>query len=112
MHRFGWLILVTLVSLTALAPVGLCPCWLVADVRTFHPHPDGHPERPHGHGYLFEMFDAQSVAIVAVALIPAHELVRLLAQDSLWQQVIGLTLGAAGWIPPPFEPPPRIFLPS
>lgn len=109
MPRFAWLILVALVSLTALTPVGLCPCWLMADVRAYHPHPDGHPERPHGHGYLLELFDAQPVAIVVVALIPAHDLVMFLAHGSLWQWVMGLALGPAGWVSPPIKPPPRLI---
>jgi hypothetical protein len=96
-----------LISLTALAQPGLCPCWLMLDVR--HPHPDGQAEQEHGHGYLNDLFSAGTPAIVTLSLAAAHTLIAMLALGGLWRSAADETLPMAGWILTLEPPPPRRF---
>ncbi len=92
----------------AFAQPGLCPCWLMIDVAAHHPHLDGHPERPHTHGYLFDLFQAQTVAAVPLTLVPLSILIALQAAGGLWQPLHNLSLHVSGWSFSPPTPPPRM----
>lgn len=107
MSRFALALLVLLIGLTALAQPGLCPCWLMQDVRAHHPHPDGHPERSHAHDYLDDLFSAGTPALVNLSLITARSLLGLLALGSLWRAAANERLTASGWIMRLEPPPPR-----
>lgn len=99
--------LVLLASLMAVAPPGLCPCWLIRDVRDYHPHFDGHPERPHSHDYLFEMFPTGTTALAEPNLLPASSLIVLLALALLWHSRRDAALYGRIIVPAPLTPPPR-----
>lgn len=97
-----------LAGFTMVAQPGLCSCWLLEDVATNHPHPDGHPERPHSHDYLFEMFVSGLVAPPPQTLIPAGLLVAHLASQGLHRPAATLSRAPAiGWQPAIEPPPPR-----
>ena len=100
-------ILVFLAGLTTLAQPGLCPCWLIGDVRTNHPHFDVHPERPHHHNYLFEMFPAGVAVLSKPNLLPAASLILLLGLAVLWQSRRDALVFSRPWAPVPLTPPPR-----
>lgn len=99
--------MIVLVGLVALAQPGLCPCWLIADVREYHPHPDGRPQQPHDHDYLFDMFHAQTAVALVVWLAPASALLVLWALGSLWRLIAGHSLPGQSWSTSPLTPPPR-----
>ena len=99
--------LVFLAGLTAFTQPGLCPCWLIKDVRYNHPHFDGHPERPHNHNYLFEMFPAGTAVLAEPELVPAAGLILALALAALWLTVTDAAATARAWVLPPLIPPPR-----
>jgi len=100
-------IVVFLAGLTALAQPGLCPCWLIGDVRGHHPHFDGHPERPHHHNYLFEMFPAGVAVLSEPSLLPAASLILLLGLAVLWQTRLDAAVFSRPWGLVPLTPPPR-----
>lgn len=107
MSRPALALLIFLAGFTALAQPGLCPCWLVRDVRIYHPHPDSHPERPHPHGYLLELFNAESAAVAPPLPIPARTLILFLALSTVWWCVGSYAPSLTGWAFPPSTPPPR-----
>jgi hypothetical protein len=100
--------LVFLAALTSLAQPGLCPCWLVADLEEFHPHPGGddQAEFPHSHAYLHEIFQAQPAGM-APALVTARAFVAELTARTLWQRLLEGHAWSAGWGDRPEHPPPR-----
>ena len=100
-------LLVFLAGLTALAQPGLCPCWLASDVREFHPHFDGHPERPHSHGYLFEMFPAGVAVLAEPRLAPAASLILALVLAAMLQARTEAEIFSRPWAPLLLTPPPR-----
>jgi len=108
MSRSTLALLIFLVSFTALAQPGLCPCWLFADVGKYHPHPDGHPGRPHSHAYLFELYNSQTVASTPSLPTPARALILALALGALWLYVAHTTVAILGWAAHPPIPPPRL----
>ena len=108
MSRLTFVLLLFLASYTAFAQPGLCPCWLLRDVRHYHPHLDNHPERPHSHGYLLELFNAETVAIAPSLPLPARTLILLLALGSLWWRIGYLAGSITPWTAPPPTPPPRL----
>jgi hypothetical protein len=99
--------LVFLAGLITFAPPGLCPCWLLADAQHLHPHPGGHPERPHSHGYLFDLSMSGMPAVAEPTLLPAATLILALALAARWRTVVQLALPYRPWAPPPQTPPPR-----
>ncbi len=107
MSRSALALLIFLAGFMALAQPGLCPCWLVRDVRLYHPHPGGHPERPHSHGYLLELFNAESAAVASPLPIPARTLILFLALSTVWWCIGGYAPALTGWASPPSTPPPR-----
>ena len=107
MSRLTLALLILLAGSIALAQPGLCPCWLIPDVGKYHPHPDGYPERPHPHGYLLELFNAESAAVVPPFPIPARTLILFLALSTVWWCMGGNAPSLTGWASPPSTPPPR-----
>ncbi len=108
MPRPVLILLALLIGLTAFAPPGLCPCWLMMDIRAYHPHPSGHPEASHNHDYLNDLFSTGLAAVASLALIPAHALIALLTTPQLWRHIIHDFTFAHGWIPSLDPPPPRL----
>ena len=108
MRRLTLALLLFLAGYLALVQPGLCPCWLMRDVRTYHPHPFAHPEHPHPHDYLLEIFNAESVAVAPPLLIPARILILALALNGLWWRIGSHAFSAADWAAPPPIPPPRL----
>jgi hypothetical protein len=108
MSRVGLALLIFLAAYIALAQPGLCPCWLMHDVRTYHPHPFAHPERPHPHDYLLEIFSAETAAVSPPAPMPVLTLILLLALGSLWWRTDSSRVPLARWAAPPATPPPRL----
>jgi hypothetical protein len=93
----------------AFTPPGVCPCWLMEDPAHTHPHPDGHPEKAHNHGYLFNLFQTQtSAAGPIMTLLPVSLLLALLVASGLWRQLIHVPTFAAGWTAAPLSPPPKL----
>ncbi len=101
-------LLILLISLTAFAQPGLCPCWLMADVQTRHPHLGGDPGGDHGHDYLNDLFSAGLAAVATFSLIPARTLIALLATGNLWRPIADHSSFAHGWTPTLEPPPPRL----
>jgi hypothetical protein len=79
----------------------------MGDLADFHPHPGGHPERPHSHAYLFEMFLSGTAAILGPALLPAASLILALALAAHWRRLAELSWPAWSWMARPLTPPPR-----
>jgi hypothetical protein len=96
-----------LVTLVAIAPPGLCPCWLLREPERVHPHLDGWPERPHRHEYLFSLFQSQAAAAAPVAVLPAGLLLLCQALAAVWRRIPEPIFPARGWSFSPLTPPPR-----
>lgn len=90
-----------------LTPPGVCPCWLMFDPAEHHPHPDGHPERPHTHDYLLDYFRSQTAVAVPDLSLPAALLIALQASSGLRQPLGHAEAHAAGWSAAPLTPPPE-----
>jgi len=91
----------------AFAQPGVCPCWLMPDPAHQHPHVGANPDEPHSHGYLFDLFQAQTVAAAPLTLVPASIVTALQAASELWRPLHTLSLPANGWSFAPPVPPPR-----
>lgn len=96
-----------LIGLLPLARPGLCPCWMFADPQAFHPHPYGHAEVPHDHGYLFDMSPSVPAQPPPPLLSPQEIVERLRAQGDLWSRSGVAVVGGVEWSTPPATPPPR-----
>jgi hypothetical protein len=107
MSRLVIVLSICLVGLTALAQPGLCPCWLMMDINSYHPHLDRHPDRPHSHDYLGDLFNAGVPALVPFAHLTAHSLIALLALGVLWRLAMDAVIAASEWISALEPPPPR-----
>lgn len=94
----------------AFTPPGVCPCWLMADPGHNHPHLDGHPEKPHRHDYLIDLFQSQAIVAAPLALMPLSLLIALLAANSLWRRLSQTWAFTPGWNALPITPPPRLRL--
>jgi hypothetical protein len=99
--------LIVVSLLVTLMPPGLCPCWLMEDVRALHPHPGGFPDSPHDHDYLFEIFQAQPVAAAELTPNPVGALIEQLLGGSVWHTRRSSVLWAPAWHSSPPTPPPR-----
>lgn len=108
MPRSTLSVLLFLAGFTVFAQPGLCPCWLMVDVQKYHLHPFAHPERPHPHDYLFEIFNAESAAVAPPLPLPARTLILALALSGLWLWIGSHTASVANWMTPPPTPPPRL----
>lgn len=107
MSRFTIALFVFLVSLTALAQPGLCPCWLMIDAQKYHPHPGNDPEREHKHAYLADLFNADSVAVEPLTAVPISMLIALAMALALWRPLRHNLEFATGRTPALDPPPPR-----
>jgi hypothetical protein len=107
MPRMMLAVLITVIALTALAPFGLCPCWLYLHVEQFHPHSPGQAAHPHSHDYLHEIYQSQAAAAIPAAVLPAAVFVLLLAGLPRWRPLPQLAPRGAGWNSPVDAPPPR-----
>lgn len=103
------LVLVLLTTLTAFAQPGLCPCWLMADVAHYHPHPDGHPEKLHAHNYLNDLFQSQVIVIATLTFVTARMLIAILESQMRYALIHGDAAIPRGWVALIEPPPPRIF---
>jgi len=101
------LLLACVLGLTVLAQPGLCPCWLIPNVKVIHPHPAGNANQPHGHDYLFEMLPAYAAVIANLAVLPAWALILLLGMAGLWRRMSHVALSGGDTAPRPPFPPPR-----
>lgn len=105
MTRSAALAIAALVLITALAPPGLSPSWLLRDVAVIHPHvTDAGLDHPHD--FLFD-FTAMGDAAVAGLPVPLSALVTALTAVALWRRTEDFTLDALPWSPPPLVPPPK-----
>lgn len=111
-RRLAFALLIVMAGYMSLAQPGLCSCWLIAEVKDIHPHPDGQPDRPHDHRYLFEIFQAQNIAIANIYVVAVAVLIASLAGASLWHQMLDQAPGGNGWSSPPDIPPPRLAFSS
>jgi hypothetical protein len=103
MQRFRWLIIFWALF-TFFAQPGTPACWLEKTACEAHPHPDGHPERPHSHQYLFD--DTQSTSsTVPQRTIPAWQYLKMLRENSIARQLHQPAITLHGW-EVSFEPPP------
>lgn len=88
------------------AQPGICPCWLIQDVRHIHPHLDAHPELPHSHAYLFEMFSTM-LSTPPPLPEPALELIGATSLTHLRRLLAEPLISGAIWAAPLSPPPPR-----
>ncbi len=109
MSRSILALLILLAALTAFAQAGLCPCWLMADVAQYHPHPDGHPEKLHSHNYLNDLFQSQVIVIATLAFVTARMLIALLESQPRYTLTRGDAATPRGWVAALEPPPPRII---
>ena len=110
MARLHGLMLVLLFALamsTAIAPVGLCACWLNPDLETVHPHLFGQADRPHSHDYLYQISLATMADVLPVSVILAAALIALLGLAPLWWAVDRPAANQVFWQVRPPLPPPR-----
>ncbi len=91
---------------TMFAQPGLPSCWLEQKACEAHPHPDGHPERPHSHGYLFDDMQASGAAIPQ-HITPAHMILRLLQQVNITWNLRQPAFSTITWFALAEPPPPR-----
>ncbi len=91
---------------TIFAQPGLPSCWLERKACEVHPHPDGHPERPHSHQYLFDDMEAAGLALPQ-QVIPASLLLRLLQHSAISWNLHQPTFTKLGWVVVFDPPPPR-----
>lgn len=105
MPRSAALGIAALVLVTALAPPGLCPCWLLRDVAVIHPHVI-HTHEDHPHEYLFD-YTAMGDAAVAGLPLPIGSLLMALTAGALWRETQGSFLDALPWNSRPLVPPPK-----
>jgi hypothetical protein len=96
-----------LIGGVAFSQPGLCPCWLLADARHIHPHPFAHPERPHTHDYLIDLFGSLPSQVPPPLAVPDEVLAELQASGDLWLLAAGAAPGNPLWGDPPSSPPPR-----
>jgi hypothetical protein len=101
--------LIALVLSTALAPPGLCACWLNPQVKTYHPHLFRQAGKPHSHDYLFQMSMGNTGNAAPAATQPADVLIMLLGSSSLLLLRPGHTILPDDWRISPPVPPPRSF---
>jgi hypothetical protein len=94
----------------SLAQPGICPCWLLKDVRDIHPHPAGHAEMPHSHLYLFQMFDSAPAIAPQLPVVSPAVFLQHLSARGLWRGSIYAAPGEASDFPPPPTPPPETLL--
>jgi hypothetical protein len=102
------LAIAALVLVTALAPPGICSCWLLRDAAHIHPHVIDPGSGEHPHDDMFELFGARADARVTTALTPVAVLLASLSAAPPWRRA-----GASAWVypqwsPEPTHPPPRI----
>jgi hypothetical protein len=90
-----------------LAQPGICPCWLLKDVHDIHPHPAGHPEQPHSHDYLFEMFASAPALAPGLPLEPPSVLLDLTSLRGVWRDHAEGYPGEESAGPSPPTPPPE-----
>jgi hypothetical protein len=107
MPRFTVVLLAAALAVVALAPPGLCSCWLLPNVAETHPHPDGKPYLPHSHDYLHELFHSQTAAVVPLSNAPAAVLMLLIALSGRWFVLGSVAASGNGWQPDVLAPPPR-----
>jgi hypothetical protein len=90
----------------SLTQPGLCPCWLLPDVND-HPHLDGHPERPHRHDYLFNLFQSNTPAAAPPVVIPINEIIAALNASGHLRLPGHAPQAVTGWQAAVEPPPPR-----
>lgn len=105
MPRSAAFAIAALVLITALAPPGLCPCWLLRDMAVIHPHVMN-TSLDHHHDYLFD-FIAMGDAAVAGLPVPLGALLTALMAAALWRKTERFFLNARSWSPLPLFPPPK-----
>jgi hypothetical protein len=91
---------------TIFAQPGLPSCWLERIACESHPHPDGHPERPHSHQYLFDDMQAAGAAIPE-QVVPAQLILSLLQQINITWNLHQPTFSIHAWSAATDPPPPR-----
>ncbi len=102
-----------LIVLTAVAPPGLCACWLIPEVESVHPHVSkAHAESHHTHDYLLQISQTTGTDILPLMILPAHVLIALAFAGLIWWALRGDEVSEAGWVPViPMEPPERACQP-
>jgi hypothetical protein len=108
MSRGVRLLIFFMILYSAFAQPGLPPCWLMAESCSVHPHPGGHPELPHDHGYLFDLGQANSDGIAPALPVPARLLIAAAYAASLLLLLADEYIFSSGWVTPPDSPPPRL----
>jgi len=84
MIRFSALF-IFLAILTALAPPGLCPCWLNPEVKTVHPHlSEKQAESEHSHDYLLQISQTNGIEMIPSMITPATVWIALAFAGSIW----------------------------
>lgn len=105
--RFA-LLLVFFGLMLALAPPGLCPCWLLPG--NVHPHArPAEAETPHSHEDLGQDQSSQPVPPVSLPALLASSLISLALPESLWLRLFTNSgPGPLRYEPSPLHPPPRL----
>lgn len=107
MRYLSVFIAATLAIFIALAQPGVCSCWLMVDVAHNHPHPDGHPERPHAHDYLADLFSANVAITVLPFIFSILAFIASIYASALWQVVLASPFFNGGCRLGLEPPPPR-----
>ena|SRR3989304_10459808 len=110
MQRFTLFLAIGLAVMVSLAQPGICPCWMLSDVRQLHPHLFNQPQTEHSHQYLLE-YNQTVMAQVVPALVPQVTLlVALLSLAGLSWRIESWVDLPAGWASSPESPPPEFRL--
>lgn len=107
---FWRLALCYLVGLIAVAPPGLCACWLNPNVATVHPHlsPE-HAHRPHAHDYLLQLAQTIQTEVKPLKVTPTSLLHSITLAGDIWWFLPDLPLSTAEWEPSILPPPPKFI---
>lgn len=107
--HFWGLVLLGLVGLIAVAPPGLCACWLNPTVATVHPHlsPE-HAQHTHSHDYLLQLAQTLQTQVKSLKVTPTSLLFAIAMAGDVWRFLPDLHIHKAEWEPRIILPPPKI----
>ncbi|MCB9135377.1 MAG: hypothetical protein H6636_08115 [Anaerolineales bacterium] len=106
---FWRLVLCYLVGSVAVAPPGLCACWLNPNVATVHPHvsPE-HAHHSHSHDYLLQLAQTLQTEVKPLKVTPTSFLIAMARAGDIWWSLPGLHVHTAEWEPLILPPPPKL----
>ena len=97
-----------LILLTAIAPPGMCACWLQPDLAENHMHLPGQQLVEHHHDYLLKMNLSAGVGLQYLVIVPILLWLAALAAMTLTWLLEPAQFSYLDWRAAPSTPPPRL----